>query len=130
MKIDYLHGRVVESVDHPGNSPSWNWSIRLEGNYMLKNRDHARTVIPSGIVGSALLSCVEGVGTLTLTFGATQVVNNVATVVPTGTVVMSLNKMTFAGPDMDEIDPSKPDPVVPLPPDPSKDRVATGPTGP
>lgn len=133
----YYYGRPVVQI-HEHKTNKWEWMIELEGGILFKNQDKKRTKPPddSVITGESLLTAVDyGAGdpTTTLRFGHT---NPQSQPVFVADVVMTTGKWTISDPRSHLIEEGEhvqdviEAPSETLPPDPSEERVADGPTTP
>jgi hypothetical protein len=140
MRLDYYNGRALERVHTPkGNSTEW--MLELSGGVMVKNKDEARTDIPEGIEGSALLAVDYAANATTMKFGYPDALNGGA-VTWVGEVVLTPELYTLGDPEFqtDEEyypqvgtqaltahDQARAITEAALPPDPSAERVVHGP---
>lgn len=134
--LTYYYGRRVVRVHIPKDKPSVHpseWAIELEGGVIIKNKAKAKTAYPNRIEGTVLLN-VDFQGSHTdLQFGQAYpatVDSPEGSISVIDEVVFNRNMYRISDRELGEGD-FNPDDTTPeptgLPPDPSADRVASGP---
>lgn len=122
-KIDHYIGRSFVGIQESTSDEQCQWAVRLDGNVLVRNYDEAQDE-PSGDPTGLALLAVDYTDTNTeLKFGN---YNTDGTPNFGPSVMLTANKYTLSAPGIDEIDP-RGDHAPPVPPDPSPERVATGP---
>lgn len=131
-KLDYYNGRPFVRVIQNEDGEESEWGIELEGGVLIRNHDGRRTIIPDENLfkGTSFLGAIFDEQHTTLHFGYSN--KNGSTVV--GEIQFTPTLYSVADNDYTggaEIYPQADTPEEDvLPPDPSNDRVAEGPTEP
>lgn len=129
-KLDYFNGRPFAELVQ-GNE-SWDWALKFTDGSLIRNTDKRRTAAPveSALVGTSLGSVQEDSNVVwTLNF-IQSAVDGIAS---SAEVQVTPSQTVIADPvySSDEEVYAVPEPVEDtLPPDPSPDRVASGPVTP
>lgn len=122
-QLDHYVGRQLVGIVEPTEA-DWNWGIRLDGDVIIRNKDHRRTNLDilREAVGLHFMCVTLGELDTTLQFGTERsgVIREVS---------LTPTKYSIAAPGVDEHEPQRADveEEITLPPDPSPERVADGP---
>ena len=122
MKLDHLVGQNITGI--LTGVQTWEWWLRFEGGFIVRNQDERRTAVPEDeIIGMSLIAVVENDDNsidLQIGLGDGTVLH---------TVAITESQYQMAGPGRDAENPSAEEynPADDLPPDPSPLRVVSGP---
>jgi|SRR5215831_13336279 len=121
--VDHLIGQAAKDVLGDG----WNWSIQMESGVVISNKDEERTDVPEDVKGKVLLTVMLSELDTRLLFGITTESGPAEEI----EVTLTPTQYTLGGLEgqEEEFYPQVPlEEVDLLPPDPSPERVADGPT--
>ena len=123
--VDHLIGQTAKDVLGDG----WNWSIQMESGVVISNKDEERTEAPEDVKGKVLLTVMLSELDTRLLFGITTESGPAEEI----EVTLTPTQYTLGGMEGQEEEyypQAAPTLEDTLPPDPSDERVATGPTTP